>query len=100
MGKKYYSNKGMVAIQPPLFTQIETRNNGGFTTISQRTDVIEVPLIMGHILNGVELIPGMHSVIVKGDAGLQAWAKARHFLGSIEFVFCPESEILGYSINE
>ena len=97
MSKTYYAKNGQLAITPPEFTKIEVQSTGGFATVLQRTDVVEVDLVMGYTLNGKKLSPGTHQIILRGDAGLQVWAKNKLYINNTVFVLCPEADILGYS---
>ena len=95
--KKYFSIKGRLAITPPVFQKIEQKVVNGFATISQRTDVIEVDLIMDYQLDGNTLLVGRDKIILRGDAGIKQWAKEKLYIDGKEFVLCPEGEVLGFT---
>ena len=95
--KKYFSKNGYLAVSPPEFKKVEQKIVSGFAMISQRTDVIEVDLIMDYQLDGNTLLAGHDRVILKGDAGLRQWAKEKLYIDGKEFVLCPESEVLGFT---
>lgn len=94
------SKKGELAIAQPVFKKIEARLSGGIATIAQRTEVIAVALLMDYNLDGHMLIANRDKVIVRGDAGLATWAKTLHCYNGVEFVLCPESQVLGFELND
>ena len=94
-----FSYKGTLAVQQPKFTKIETRISSGFAVNSNRADLIELDLIMDYDLNGVQLIAGTDKVLIRGDSGLAAWAKAVYEYEGKAFVLMPETSILGYVRN-
>jgi hypothetical protein len=89
--------KGNLAIKQPEFKKIEAQVSGGVAMISQRVNLIEVQLVMDYEVNGIKLRGGVDKVILRGDAGVQPWAKQKLALGVHEFVLCPESQVIGYA---
>jgi hypothetical protein len=89
------SVKGQIAICQPVFRKIETELQGGLAINSNRLHLQEVKVVMAYDNNGIHLMPG-DRVILPGAAGLQQWAKQKMILGDVEFVLCPESQIMGY----
>lgn len=92
----YVTVKGTLAITQPEFKKIEAQVSGGFAAISQRTNLVVADLVMDYDLGSVRLVAGVDKVIIRGDAGLQPWAKQRMCLGAKEFVLCPENQVVGY----
>lgn len=101
------SKKGELAIRKPTFTKIVANLNAGFATIQQRTQCQLSDLLMDYLHDGVLYKAGQTQVILRGDAGLRDWSKhgltiagssADASVGSIEFVLCPESEIVGFIV--
>jgi len=90
------TTKGYLGIVKPEFKKAEAEVFGGIARSSQRTELIEVKLVLCYDFNGVLLVPG-DAVILKGEAGLQPFAKMEYRLeGIAPFVLCPENQILGY----
>ncbi|MGH7241456.1 MAG: hypothetical protein ACREGB_04120 [Candidatus Saccharimonadales bacterium] len=93
------SRKGELAIVPPTFTKIEAKMHGGMATIAQRTDVIEVELVMDYTYNGIDLHAG-DKIVLRGDAGLQPWAKTQYSIQNRDFVLCPETAIIAVRCDD
>ena len=90
------SVNGYLAITPPVFTKIEADVSGGIARIQQRVELREENLVFGYKFKDTLVSPG-DKVIVRGDAGLKAWAKTVYRLGSgPEFVLCPETDVVGF----
>jgi hypothetical protein len=94
----FSTKKGQLAIKQPDFTKIEAQVKGGIALISQRINLIEVPLLMDYELDGTKLKAKETMIILRGDAGVQPWAKQVFSLVSSEesFVLCPESQVIGF----
>lgn len=93
------SKKGLLAIKQPEFSKIEQKLEGGLSRIAQRTDLIYAELLMGADVDGQSLRPSKEErvyVILKGVAGLNPWAKQVYILDGVEFVLCPENDVVGY----
>lgn len=99
----YQARKGLLAVKVPKFERLESKIHGGdksapaFATIANRTDLIELDLVMDYEIDGTLLHAGRDKVLVKGDAGLQMWAKTVYSVGGTEFAFCPEQSVLGFA---
>jgi hypothetical protein len=90
------TTKGMIGIVRPEFVRMEIEVQGGIARVSQRIELTEAKLVLGYDIGDVQLNPG-DTVILRGDAGLQQWAKTEYRLpGANPFVLCPETQILGY----
>lgn len=84
-----------VAITPPQFSKIETEVIGGIARNQSRLGVSVCEVLMScdkhNILTG-------DRVILRGDAGVQSWAKQTFNMktegGAIEFCLVPVGEIL------
>jgi hypothetical protein len=96
MSDRFFSKTGVLAIKQPQFKKIESTMKGGLAVASQRTEMISVPLVMGYKIDGRELHPGRHEVILRGDSGLAQWSKQIFILNGEEFVLCPESAVIGF----
>lgn len=91
---------GHVAIQQPEFKKIEAEIQGGIARITQRIDIIEVPLVMGFMTKDSETYRPGDAALLRGDAGLQPWAKqVFRTSDGVNFVLCPESQIIGFVAN-
>jgi hypothetical protein len=90
------SAKGAIAIKQPSFTKIETQLQGGIAVNSNRVNLIQAEVVLNYESNGIKLKPG-DLVILKGDAGLEMWAKKKYVLLEKEFVLCPEAHVLGFA---
>lgn len=90
-----------LAVVRPEFKKIEAELVGGMARIANRIDVIEVALVMRYTIEeGLVLLPG-DKVLLRGDSGLQSWAKAEFRLeDGTSFVLCPESSVIGYRVND
>lgn len=96
MEEKLGTRKGTLAIIAPEFKKIETEVVGGIARPTARVETVEAQLVMWYNLDGVWLAPG-DSVIVRGDAGAQAWSKNPFRLkDGANFVLCPEDQVIGY----
>lgn len=96
------SKKGQLAIKQPEFKGIEQKMDGGLARIAQRTDLLYAELLMGVELDGKQLQPSKEEriyIILRGTAGLPAWARQVYTLDGTEFVLCPENEVVGYTIR-
>lgn len=93
-----FTKKGLIALAPiQKFTKIEARvTTGGFATIAQKHEVMEVALRMDYTLDGVLLKANVDTVVLPADSGLQKWAVQKIYLDDIEFILCPESAVIGY----
>jgi hypothetical protein len=89
------TKKGILAVSQPQFKKVEAELKGGIAVIAQRINLIKVDLVLGYNFNGTELTAG-DKIILRGDSGLQPWAKQVVSLDNKEFVLCPEDQILGY----
>lgn len=96
---KIFTKKGFIAIEQPVFKKIEAQIKGGIATIAQRTELIEARVVLSYSNQDILLTP-QDSVILKGDAGLQPWAKQLLILGDKTFVLAPEDVIVGYVKKE
>jgi hypothetical protein len=94
--KTIATRKGFLAVKPPSFQKIETKNTSGFSIVAQRTELIAAPLVMDYVLDGITLKAGVINVILPGDAGLHPWAKKVMSFNGIEFALCPEHIVVGY----
>lgn len=92
---KFYTKKGVIAIEQPIFKKIEAEIKGGIATIAQRVNLIEAKVVLNYTSQDVSLAQG-DSVILRGDAGLNPWAKSVLVLGDKSFVLVPEEQIVGY----
>lgn len=72
---------------------------GGLALISQRTETIVADLVMDYKYGDHFLEAGRERVILRGEAGLTAWAKKIFSLDGTEYVLCPESEVIGFVIK-
>lgn len=93
------TKKGVLAIAQPQFKKVEAEIKGGIAVIAQRVSLIKASLVLGYSLNGVDLKAG-DKIILRGDSGLQPWAKQVVSLDDKEFVLCPEEQIIGYEKAE
>jgi hypothetical protein len=101
MGRHLQSKTGMLAIKQPQFIKPDAQLRGGIALISQRTETILAELVMDYTLpDGTRLNAGKDKVILRGDAGLNAWAKKIYSLGDKEYVLCPDNEVLGYEFDQ
>lgn len=91
-----FTKKGYLAIRQPEAKKIESVVKGGIALVSQRVNLIEVPLLLNYELDGAKLQGGKSVIILKGDAGFQEWAKKVYTLNDLEFVLCPEAAVIGY----
>lgn len=94
------SKKGTLAVKQPEFKKIEATIKNGLALISQRIDLIKVDLIMDYEIDGIKLKAGKDKVILRGDAGLQPWAKQVLNIDGLEFVLCPEHLVVGVETSE
>jgi hypothetical protein len=94
------SKKGTLAVKQPEFKKIEATIKNGFALISQRVDLIKVDLLMDYDLDGIKLKAGKDRVILRGDSGLQPWAKQVLNIDGVEFVLCPENLVVGVETLE
>ena len=91
---------GHLAIQQPEFKKIEAEIQGGIARITQRIDVIDVPLVMGFVTKDSRTFNPGDKVLLRGDAGLQPWAKQVFRTSDGQnFVLCPESQVIGFANN-
>jgi hypothetical protein len=95
----FYTKKGFIAIEQPLFKKIEAQVKGGIATIAQRVELIESSVVLNY-QNGDLLLKTGDSVILKGDAGLHPWAKQILSFKDKQFVLVPEEQIVGYVKKE
>lgn len=94
---------GELAIEPPTFAKIETKvsgESGGFATIKQRTELVRAVLVMDYVYAGHTFAAGKTVVLLKGEAGLQPWAKHKYQLDGKDFCLCPESMVMGFEVDE
>lgn len=91
----FYTKKGFIAIEQPIFKKIEAQLKGGIATIAQRVELIESPVVLNYKSADLLLKMG-DSVILKGDAGLNPWAKQILSFKDKQFVLVPEDQIVGY----
>lgn len=89
------SKKGYVAIKQPIFKKIETTITGGIARVSMREDVILSEMVMDAQYDGKTYLKG-DKILITADAGTKPWAKKAYSLDDMEFVLCPETEILGF----
>jgi len=93
-----------VAIKPVEYTKVESKVEGGFARIAQKTDVISVPLVMGfmwsHGQSATKCIPSQCEVVLRGDSHLQPWKQKVHELEGERFVLCPAEQIVAIHFKE
>ena len=94
----FVTKKGQLAIKQPEFKKIEVAMKGGLAMISQRVALTEAELVMDYEIDGVKLKAKETTIILRGDVGLQPFAKQVLNLGELEFVLCPESQVIGWRI--
>lgn len=97
---KQISKKGYFAIKQPEFKKIEATVRGGIALISQRIDLIKSELVMDYEIDGLVLKANRDKILLRGDAGLQPWAKQIMSIDGEDFVLCPENIIVGYEVLE
>jgi len=92
----YATTKGYLGTKPPVFRKIEAEIVGGMARISQRHALVEVELVLGYDLNGVQLLPG-DIVMIRGNDSMVGWANQVFVQpdGST-FVLCPEAYVVAY----
>jgi hypothetical protein len=94
------SKKGYLAVKQPEFKKIEATIKGGVALISQRIDLIKTDLVMDYEIDGLVLKANKDKILLRGDSGLQPWAKQVLNTEGLEFVLCPETNVIGYEILE
>lgn len=95
----FYTKKGFIAIEQPIFKKIEAQIKGGIAIIAQRVELTESKVVLNYNNADLLLKTGDH-VILKGDAGLMPWAKQVLSFRDKEFVLVPEDQIVGYIKKE
>lgn len=99
--KTYYCVRpGFVAVTAPSAPQIETQNNSGFITIAQYTQLVKLPVVIDGKCHGQPVVAGEHSVAVRGDSLFQPWSKQKFAIDGINFVLCPETEVIAIVSRE
>jgi len=96
------SNGNFVAIVPPGSTKVEAKVDSGFATIAQRTDVVLAELVMDFhdTSNDLHFPAKRTKVILRGDVGFNAWAKAKMMYNGKEFVLCPVDQVVGFEVAD
>lgn len=94
------TKKQGLAVTPPRFDKVEGKSTGGITVVAQRTELAVLDLMMDYEIDGIVLKAGKAKILVKGDAGLTPWAKKRYSVGDVEFVLCPESDVIAFTAAE
>jgi len=96
-----YSVNNFLAVVPPQFHKIESKiSAGGIAMNATRTELIELHLIFSYRLGEIVLAAGVDTVLVPGDAGIRAWAKRIYEWEGKQFVFMPQSDMVGYNQGE
>ncbi len=90
----FQSKNGTLAVKQPEFKKIEATVKGGIALVSQRIELVSVDLIMDYQLGDTLLKAGVTRILLRGDAGLQPWAKQTLSFDGKEFVLCPESAVV------
>lgn len=83
-----------IAIKQPLFEKIDAQVKNGFAFNGNRMNLVESEVVLGGTVDGQQVYPG-DKVLLRGDAGTAAWARQLFVFQGQEFVFCPETAILG-----
>ena len=96
---KLITVKQFVALKPIVFNKVETKVTNGIALISQKREVIAVPLFMDCEVDGKHYHAGTDSVILTGDSGLKPWNKVVQSLDGKEFVLCPTVEVLAFKVG-
>ncbi|RLF66583.1 MAG: hypothetical protein DRN30_01870 [Thermoplasmata archaeon] len=103
MTKRMMTTK-FVAIEPIVFSKVESKVEGGFARIAQNVEVLTATLVMSYVevLGNTTAvhIAGESRPLLRGDAGLQPWNKQILELDGTRFVMCPQTDILGWEVNE
>lgn len=94
------SKKVGLAVSIPKFDKVETKSDGGFSRVAQRVDCAVIDLLMDYELDGVTLKAGKTKIVVSGDSGLKSWAKKPYSIDGINFVLCPEADVIAFGIND
>lgn len=90
-----FSKKGELAVAPVTFTKIETELKGGIAQNASRTTIIKTTLLMSYLWEG-RLIPEGTTVLLRGFAGNNPWARQSYQLNDMTFSLCPEAEVVGF----
>jgi len=89
-----------VAIEPVVFTKVESKVEGGFARIAQKVEVMKVSLVMNFKQEfgstSLDYYGDRHSVLLRSDSGLAAWNKTVLEYEGVKFVMCPISAVLGF----
>lgn len=93
-----------VAIEPIVFSKVESKVEGGFARIAQNVEIVSANLVMGY-LEAVGMNSAIHHVgkdkpLLRGDSGLKPWNKQILEYKGKRFVMCPVADILGWEMNE
>lgn len=94
------SKKQGLAVSVPRFDKVETKSDGGFSRVAQRVDCAVITLLMDYELDGVQLKAGKAKIVVSGDSGLKAWAKKPYSIDGLDFVMCPEADVIAFATTE
>jgi hypothetical protein len=96
------AKKGYVAVVPPKFTKIEVTLVGGMAQLDQKNQVHLAPLVMDYAVSDSRKLTaaaGWHAIL-EGTAGLAASAKKIYEINGQPFCLIPESEVLGFQMDE
>lgn len=84
---------GFLAIKLPPANKIEAQVKGGIALTQHKHELLRVELVMDY--KPLDIFAGQ-KVLLRGDAGFQAWAREVLTLNGQEFVLCPEQAVIGY----
>ena len=97
---RFLSKSPTLAIKQPVFLKPVTHIKGGLALISQRTETVAVDLVMDYKLDSLILEADRDKVIVRGEAGLSAWARKIYCIEGKEYVLCPDNEVIGFILGD
>lgn len=91
-----FTKSDSVAIRQPVFEKIDAQVKNGFAFNGNRMNLIRAEVVFSGFVDGQQVEPG-DLVLLRGDSGLQPWAKQLFVIDGQEFVLCPEGAVIGYA---
>jgi len=82
-------------IEPPVFKKIENKVVGGLVVPGQKTEFVECKVFASFLFDSGERVSVGDSVVLKGDSGLQQWAKEVFDYNGAKCVLCPAQYVIG-----
>jgi hypothetical protein len=86
-------------IDPPVFKKIENKVVGGLVVPGQKTEFVECKVFADFTFDSGEKVMAGDYVLLRGDSGLQQWAKEVYDYDSKRCVLCPAQYVVGIKVS-